>query len=421
MFISYAQNFEDVMLWRALKDVKNGFYIDVGAQDPIVDSISLAFYEHGWRGVHVEPTQQYSKMLRNARPDESVEQVAIGNFEGNLDFYEICDTGLSTASAEIARRHQEAGFLVTRSEISAVTLDVVLDRYVARDIHWLKIDVEGFEKSVLESWRASVARPWILVIESTRPLTQDENYREWESLVLEKGYCFAYFDGLNRFYVHQSRRELLQFFKVPPNIFDGFLLSGVASHPFYQLVTKKNLETEAKAQRAEAKAQQAEAQAQEAEAKAQEAEAKAQEANILSTQAGMQLQAVYASASWRVTAPIRFGGKVLCQSTAFLRNMVNATCHSAIENLSYPVSLVIKVVLNKPRIFLRLNKLLLRFPALHQQLLHVARQYGVVPVAPVHGAQVPASIRPELSCLTPRARQIYADLQIAIRNRQGRN
>ena len=49
--ISYAQNFEDVMLWRALKHVERGFYIDIGAQDPVVDSVSLAFYEQGWRGV----------------------------------------------------------------------------------------------------------------------------------------------------------------------------------------------------------------------------------------------------------------------------------------------------------------------------------------------------------------------------------
>ena len=40
-FISYAQNFEDVMLWRALKHVEKGFYVDVGAQDPVVDSVSL--------------------------------------------------------------------------------------------------------------------------------------------------------------------------------------------------------------------------------------------------------------------------------------------------------------------------------------------------------------------------------------------
>ena len=42
-FISYAQHGEDVLLWRALSGVKNGFYIDVGAFHPINDSVTRAF------------------------------------------------------------------------------------------------------------------------------------------------------------------------------------------------------------------------------------------------------------------------------------------------------------------------------------------------------------------------------------------
>lgn len=34
-FDSYAQNFEDVILRRALKDVDKGSYVNVGAQDPV--------------------------------------------------------------------------------------------------------------------------------------------------------------------------------------------------------------------------------------------------------------------------------------------------------------------------------------------------------------------------------------------------
>ena len=40
-FISYAQNYEDVILWRALRDVERGFYVDVGAADPQVDSVTV--------------------------------------------------------------------------------------------------------------------------------------------------------------------------------------------------------------------------------------------------------------------------------------------------------------------------------------------------------------------------------------------
>lgn len=345
--ISYAQNFEDVMLWRALKGIERGFYIDVGAQDPLVDSTSLAFYEQGWRGVHVEPTLQYSKKLRDARPDEIVEQVAVGNYQGNLIFYEFADTGLSTADPEIARRHQENGFFAIRSEVTVVSLDFIFDKYSEKDIHWLKIDVEGLEKSVLESWSDSVVRPWVIVIESTKPLTQDESYFGWEHLVLNKGYCFAYFDGLNRFYVHEDHRELLSSFAVPPNIFDGFMLSGTASQPFCRRITgerqqaeSRMLQAEEMAQAAELKAQKADARVQQAEAKWQELESSVQQAKekarevesrgqqteawalqaeVRAQQAEMktlkaeadlkesiaQLQAVYASNSWRITSPLR--------------------------------------------------------------------------------------------------------------------
>lgn len=53
--ISYAQNFEDVMLMRALASIEKGFYIDVGAAWPDQDSVTKAFYEKGWLGVNIEP------------------------------------------------------------------------------------------------------------------------------------------------------------------------------------------------------------------------------------------------------------------------------------------------------------------------------------------------------------------------------
>ena len=67
--ISYAQNFEDIMLWRALARVEGGCYIDVGAQSPHVDSVSKVFYEHGWRGIHVEPMAMYAEELQREFQD----------------------------------------------------------------------------------------------------------------------------------------------------------------------------------------------------------------------------------------------------------------------------------------------------------------------------------------------------------------
>jgi FkbM family methyltransferase len=229
MPVSYAQNFEDVMLWRALGHIESGRYIDIGAQHPIVDSVSLMFYEHGWRGIHVEPTPPYAELLRQARPEEVVIQAAIVAKSGILRFYEFPDTGLSTGDRKIAEKHIDSGFAVREIVVPGMTLDEVLSRESGEEVHWLKIDVEGGEKQVLKGWIHSALRPWVVLIESTLPLSKVESHKQWESLVLRKGYKFAYFDGLNRFYIADGHAELFKAFTSGPNVFDGVTLSGTAS------------------------------------------------------------------------------------------------------------------------------------------------------------------------------------------------
>jgi FkbM family methyltransferase len=225
-FVSYAQNFEDVILWRALGHIHDGLYIDIGAQDPIVDSVSLPFYQQGWRGVHIEPTLQYSNKLRLARPDELVLQVALGQEEGILAFYEIPDTGLSTINAAIAEQHRAQGFDQRQTVVPVMTLDTVLTSLGKREVHWLKVDVEGAEKDVLMGWRSSPVRPWVVAIEATLPMSTSTTHHEWEDLIFQKGYTFVYFDGLNRFYVSDAHPALREKFNAPPNVFDNFVLTA---------------------------------------------------------------------------------------------------------------------------------------------------------------------------------------------------
>jgi FkbM family methyltransferase len=226
--VSYAQNFEDVMLWRALKQVENGYYIDIGAQDPVKDSVSKLFCEHGWRGLHVEPTARYAEELRRDRPNDIVLQAAVSETPGTLRFFEFPGTGLSTDDRAIAKKHIKAGFKCAETIVPCLTLDAVLQHSDVAHIHWLKIDVEGGEERVLKSWLHAKQRPWIVVIESTAPLTQRPTHAKWEALILAKGYGFAYFDGLNRFYISREHPELRKPLSVSPNIFDGFRLSRQA-------------------------------------------------------------------------------------------------------------------------------------------------------------------------------------------------
>ena len=170
-FVSYAQNFEDVLLWRSFHDVEGGRYLDIGAQDPEVDSVSLAFYKAGWRGIHVEPTSSYAGRLREARRGEVVIQAVVTDAKGPVEFFEIHDTGISMGVADIAKRHRDAGFEPHKVFSPTIGLAELLQMFDG-PVHWMKIDVEGMEVDVLRSWGSSPVRPWVLLIELTAPGSQ---------------------------------------------------------------------------------------------------------------------------------------------------------------------------------------------------------------------------------------------------------
>jgi len=229
-FISYAQNLEDVVLWRALRQVEHGFYVDIGAHHPQIDSINKAFSDRGWRGLHVDASPQYASLLRRERPADSVLEAAASDDHGMISFYELPDTGISTGRPEIAAMHQANGFTPILRRVPAITMDDILSYAVSRgasDIHWMSIDVEGMEHQVIGGWKShDLPRPWIVLVESTVPCTQVSTHEVWEVGLLAKNYTFAYYDGLSRFYVAHEHADLIATLALPPNTFDNFVIAA---------------------------------------------------------------------------------------------------------------------------------------------------------------------------------------------------
>lgn len=213
------------MLWRALRDVERGFYIDVGAQSAESDSVTKAFSLLGWRGINIEPHPVYFEQLVQLRPNDVNLDVALGERSGILTMNLVDESGLSTADAEIADRHAAAGYAIRKHEVEMLTLAQVWQRHVpdGQPVHFLKVDVEGFERSVLAGNDWQRHRPWIVLVEATLPNSQIENHEAWEPILANAGYKYVYADGLNRFYVAEERVELAAVFKYPPNVFDGFI------------------------------------------------------------------------------------------------------------------------------------------------------------------------------------------------------
>ena len=322
-FQSAAQNFEDVMLYRALGDVEAGFYIDVGAQDPDIDSVSKAFFDRGWRGIHIEPVPEYAERLRAARPGDTIIEAAASNVVGTTALTVFPMTGLSTADPTVAKNHIARGVDHQPEPliVPTVTLADVAAELEARTVHWLKIDVEGHERSVLEGWDANLLRPWVIVVEATLPNDQAASYADWEPILLSAGYQCVYNDGLNRFYIEPSREDLARAFSSPPNPFDNIRLSrhsalcqDVVSEYHAQTVDQQAQILDQQAQILDQQAQildqQEEVAALAAQVQAHEADIAAlrYEGDLLTAERDelhKRVTAIMASLSWRLTGPLR--------------------------------------------------------------------------------------------------------------------
>lgn len=220
VFTSYSQNLEDIRLWRALRHVTPGRYIDVGAWDPRIDSMSLGFYEKGWRGFHFEPNPIFAARLRAHRPDETVCQIALSDQQGTMDFYIVGQDGTSSGEYELALAAAGPKRQPKQVTVPMTTLAHQFADQAGETYHWMKIDVEGMEAKVLQGWDPKKLRPWIVVVEATRPLTRIRTDASFSWILEKAGYIHACFDGLNQYYVASECRELAELVSEPPSILD---------------------------------------------------------------------------------------------------------------------------------------------------------------------------------------------------------
>ena len=225
-FVSYSQNREDVVLARALQpDLAPGFFIDVGAGHPDLESVTKAFSQRGWIGINIEPLPEEFGLLTGARPNDINLNVAIGTQPGVARLFAAPPEcrGLSTMNPEFAERYLDKGQVFEPVDVEVRTLADVVAEHAPPTVDFLKVDVEGLERDVLASADWTNFRPRIVIVEATLPESTVPSHQEWEPILLDEGYVFALFDGLNRFYVRSEEPDLATMLSAPANVTDNFV------------------------------------------------------------------------------------------------------------------------------------------------------------------------------------------------------
>lgn len=224
-FISYAQNFEDVLLNRVFRDRLDGFYIDIGALHPTSDSVTKAFYDRGWSGINIEPIKDFHNTICQERPRDINLNIAISDRAGSLDFFQVLQQPAnSTLDKEIAYKvAYEKGLDVTSYNVVVKTLADICEEYINKQIDFLKIDVEGVEEQVILSGNWGKFRPTILLIESTLPNTNIRCQTNIPAILQDRNYQHVFFDGINDYFIAKESIELAKHFACPVNVLDFYV------------------------------------------------------------------------------------------------------------------------------------------------------------------------------------------------------
>lgn len=224
--ISFAQNHEDVLLARAFAGERTGFYVDVGAYDPTIDSVTRHFYDMGWHGINIEPQRAYAHRLREARPRDLTLEVALSDRHGTATLYEVSaiGDGVATIDATWAGKLRAQARISCETTVPVTTLADVLAEHVdpGTQISFLKVDVEGHERAVLAGADWTRNAPRIVVVEATEPMTTTPSHQLWEPILTDVGYRMAQFDGLNRWYARSDETRLIELLSVPVNALDKY-------------------------------------------------------------------------------------------------------------------------------------------------------------------------------------------------------
>ena len=206
---SYSQCGEDLIIDRLLKhlDIQKPFYIDIGANDPVIYSNTYLFYKNGAAGICVEPNLALCEKIKLKRPRDITLPIGIGEKVGTRSYFMFNSNALNTFSPEEAKGTERKGFkIVNKTEIPIKRWDDIIKENNVKKIDFLSLDVEGLDLEILKIIDWNNIRPKIICVE-TQSFGTSENHRNEspiENLLGAQGYEIAGMTPINKIFLDKK-------------------------------------------------------------------------------------------------------------------------------------------------------------------------------------------------------------------------
>jgi FkbM family methyltransferase len=192
--ISPSQEQELVRLFFNKK--AKGFYVDVGANEPIIESQTYHLEKIGWHGLLLEPIPHYVALLKEQRSGKVIQYACSCPKNHNKVLKLIVAGGHSTLNS-----NPIALGTISKESINVTcrTLDSILDENnVVPGFDFISIDIEGHEMEMFKGFNLSKWKPKLVLLEDHVINHQKHNY------MVSNGYQVILRTGLNSWYIPQS-------------------------------------------------------------------------------------------------------------------------------------------------------------------------------------------------------------------------
>lgn len=196
-------NHEDLLIDYLLSFKKNGFYIDIGANDPNFPGNTKRFYLKGWRGINVEPQKKPYLNLLKYRPNDINLNIAVDVKSGTSALYELPNrndgSSLNPIMAKLTSIWNKNSKII-KTTARTISLAELFKRYVKnKTVDFVSIDTEGTELAILQSNNWVKHRPKLLIIEIVH-FDRDEII----NFLKKKRYVLIYTNETNGIFIEKS-------------------------------------------------------------------------------------------------------------------------------------------------------------------------------------------------------------------------
>lgn len=157
----YSQFGQDKFIYEnVLNKQDKGFFLDIGASEPVRQNNTIFFERQGWDGIVIEPmVEDYNNLVKERNC--ACENVAISDKDEIRKFVQIQGPakGLSGILEGYDIRHifrlvhemQQSGGNITLVDMKCVTLESLLKAHDVDTVDYMSLDVEGKELDILKT------------------------------------------------------------------------------------------------------------------------------------------------------------------------------------------------------------------------------------------------------------------------------